>query len=76
MRIDATNFALANDDGSVVRDYERAAVILVVVSRSGKTPTCLNTAMQNGVFAARLGVVSAQVVRFDDTGRAIATNSQ
>ena len=41
MRIDATNFALANDDGSVVRDYERADVILVGVSRSGKTPTCL-----------------------------------
>jgi [pyruvate, water dikinase]-phosphate phosphotransferase / [pyruvate, water dikinase] kinase len=52
MRIDATNFALANDDGSVVRDYERADVILVGVSRSGKTPTCLYMAMQYGVFAA------------------------
>ena len=52
MRIDATNFALANDDGSMVRDYERADVILVGVSRSGKTPTCLYLAMQYGVFAA------------------------
>jgi [pyruvate, water dikinase]-phosphate phosphotransferase / [pyruvate, water dikinase] kinase len=52
MRIDATNFALANDDGSVVRDYERADVILIGVSRSGKTPTCLYLAMQYGVFAA------------------------
>ena len=52
MRIDATNFALANDDGSVVRDYERADVILVGVSRSGKTPTCLYMAMQYGIFAA------------------------
>jgi hypothetical protein len=51
-RIDATNFALANDDGSVTRDYERADVILVGVSRSGKTPTCLYLAMQYGVFAA------------------------
>ncbi len=51
-RIDATNFALANDDGSVVRDYGRADVILVGVSRSGKTPTCLYMAMQYGVFAA------------------------
>ena len=50
MRIDATNFALANDDGSVVRDYERADV--VGVSRSGKTPTCLYLAMQYGIFAA------------------------
>ncbi len=52
MRIDATNFALANDDGSVVRDYERADLILVGVSRSGKTPTCLYLAMQYGIFAA------------------------
>ena len=52
MRIDATNFALANDDGSVVRDYERADIILIGVSRSGKTPTCLYLAMQYGIFAA------------------------
>jgi len=51
-RIDATNFALANDDGSVLRDYERADVILIGVSRSGKTPTCLYLAMQYGIFAA------------------------
>ena len=51
-RIDATNFALANDDGSLVRDYERADLILVGVSRSGKTPTCLYLAMQYGIFAA------------------------
>src|ERR1700729_1014681 len=52
MRIDATNYALANDDGSVLRDYERADVILIGVSRSGKTPTCLYLAMQYGIFAA------------------------
>lgn len=50
-RIDATNYALANDDGSN-RDYARADVILVGVSRSGKTPTCLYMALQYGVFAA------------------------
>jgi [pyruvate, water dikinase]-phosphate phosphotransferase / [pyruvate, water dikinase] kinase len=36
----------------VVRDYERADVILIGVSRSGKTPTCLYLAMQYGIFAA------------------------
>ncbi len=51
-RINATNFALANDDGAGVRDYERADVVLVGVSRSGKTPTCLYLALQYGVFAA------------------------
>ena len=51
-RIDATNFALAADDGGVAADYSRADVILIGVSRSGKTPTCIYMAMQYGVFAA------------------------
>ncbi len=51
-RIEATNFALANDDGGQSREYERADVILVGVSRSGKTPTCLYLALQYGVYAA------------------------
>lgn len=50
-RIEATNYALANDDGSI-GEYGRADVILVGVSRSGKTPTCLYLAMQYGVYAA------------------------
>ena len=51
-RIEATNFALANDDGGVTRDYDMADVILIGVSRSGKTPTCLYLALQYGVYAA------------------------
>jgi len=51
-RIEATNFALAADDGGVSADYQRADVVLVGVSRSGKTPTCIYMAMQYGVFAA------------------------
>ncbi len=51
-RIEATNFALANDDGGVSRYYEMADVFLVGVSRSGKTPTCLYLALQYGVYAA------------------------
>lgn len=51
-RIDAVNYALANDDGSNVTDYEEADVILVGVSRSGKTPSSLYLALQYGVKAA------------------------
>ena len=51
-RIEATNFALANDDGGISRNYEMADVILIGVSRSGKTPTCLYLALQYGVYAA------------------------
>ncbi len=51
-RIEAVNFALANDDGVTTKHYPRADVVLVGVSRSGKTPTCLYLALQFGVFAA------------------------
>ncbi len=51
-RIDATNFALNSDDGTRTSEYDRADVILVGVSRSGKTPTCLYLALTYGVFAA------------------------
>jgi regulator of PEP synthase PpsR (kinase-PPPase family) len=52
MRIEATNFAMAADDGHALDHYDRADVILTGVSRSGKTPTCLYMALQYGVFAA------------------------
>ncbi|GAA5142858.1 posphoenolpyruvate synthetase regulatory kinase/phosphorylase PpsR [Thalassotalea piscium] len=51
-RIDAVNYALANDDGSNIANYEHADVILVGVSRSGKTPTSLYLALQYGIKAA------------------------
>ena len=51
-RIEATNFALANDDGGISRNYDMADVVLLGVSRSGKTPTCLYLALQYGVYAA------------------------
>lgn len=51
-RIDAMNFALANDDGITTRHYDKADVILVGVSRSGKTPTCLYLALHYGIYAA------------------------
>jgi regulator of PEP synthase PpsR (kinase-PPPase family) len=55
-RIDATNFALNNDDGSRTQDYDRADIILIGVSRSGKTPTCLYLALTYGVYAANYPV--------------------
>ena len=50
-RINATNYALTHDDGIDV-DYGDADVILVGVSRVGKTPTCLYMALHYGVKAA------------------------
>jgi regulator of PEP synthase PpsR (kinase-PPPase family) len=51
-RMDAVSFSLRNDDGANTREYKDADVILVGVSRSGKTPTCLYLAMQFGLRAA------------------------
>lgn len=51
-RIEATNFALTYDDGAQTKEYDKADLILIGVSRSGKTPTCLYFAMTYGVFAA------------------------
>ncbi len=51
-RIEATNFALTYDDGAQTKGYDKADLILIGVSRSGKTPTCLYFAMTYGVFAA------------------------
>ena len=52
IRINAVHFALDNDDGARTRYYDQADLILVGVSRSGKTPTCLYLALQFGLFAA------------------------
>lgn len=51
-RISAINFALTNDDGIRTDHYAEADIILVGVSRSGKTPTCLFLALQYGIYAA------------------------
>ncbi|CAM3826051.1 MULTISPECIES: pyruvate, water dikinase regulatory protein [Pseudomonadaceae] len=51
-RIEAVNFALDNDDGARTHYYDKADLILVGVSRCGKTPTCLYMAMQYGIRAA------------------------
>jgi len=51
-RVNATNYALANDDGAGARDYRSAQVILLGVSRTGKTPTSLYLALQYGIFTA------------------------
>jgi [pyruvate, water dikinase]-phosphate phosphotransferase / [pyruvate, water dikinase] kinase len=50
-RINAMNFALTHDDGMAV-SYDEADVILVAVSRAGKTPTCVYLALHYGVRAA------------------------
>jgi regulator of PEP synthase PpsR (kinase-PPPase family) len=56
-RIEAINFALAHDDGASSRDLAKADVILVGVSRSGKTPTSLYLSLQFGIRAANYPLI-------------------
>ncbi len=56
-RIEAINFSLAHDDGQFVHGLEQADVILVGVSRCGKTPTSLYLAMQYAVKAANFPLI-------------------
>ena len=56
-RIEAINYSLAHDDGQSNRDLEGSDVILIGVSRSGKTPTSLYLAMQHGLKAANYPLI-------------------
>lgn len=62
-RIDAMHFALDNDDGMTLKDYTRADVILIGVSRTGKTPTCIYLALQYGVYPANYPLVDDDLTR-------------
>jgi regulator of PEP synthase PpsR (kinase-PPPase family) len=56
-RIEAINFSMAHDDGASHRELSQADVILIGVSRSGKTPTSLYLALQFGVKAANYPLI-------------------
>jgi regulator of PEP synthase PpsR (kinase-PPPase family) len=67
-RIEAINYSLSHDDGLTAEDYATADVVLVGVSRSGKTPTSLYLALQYGVFAANFPLTDEH---FDRDGRGL-----
>ncbi|MEO8459502.1 MAG: pyruvate, water dikinase regulatory protein [Dokdonella sp.] len=70
-RINATNYALSHDDGVDV-NYDDADVILVGVSRVGKTPTCLYMALHYGVKAANYPLTEEDLDKFEIPKRLVA----
>ncbi|MDZ4142447.1 MAG: pyruvate, water dikinase regulatory protein [Methylotenera sp.] len=56
-RMAAVNFTLSHDDGMTNHGLEEAQVILIGVSRCGKTPTSVYLAMQFGVKAANYPLI-------------------
>ena len=51
-RIEAIDYTMLHDDGGRIQNYDEADIILIGVSRSGKTPSCLYLALQFGIKAA------------------------
>ncbi|MCO5762488.1 MAG: kinase/pyrophosphorylase [Gammaproteobacteria bacterium] len=64
-RIDAINFAMSNDDGVRPDNFYRADVVLLGVSRSGKTPTCIYLAMHYGLMAANYPITEEDFEKDD-----------
>lgn len=56
-RIEAVHFALANDDGMHLNRYDQADIILIGVSRTGKTPSSVYLGMQFGIKAANYPLI-------------------
>lgn len=67
-RIEAVNFTMSHDDGASHRELDQADVILVGVSRSGKTPTSLYLALQFGVKAANYPLIPEDFERMQLPG--------
>lgn len=64
-RINAVHYALDNDDGARTSHYEQADLILVGVSRCGKTPTCLYMALQFGIYTANYPLTEDDLENLD-----------
>ncbi|OYW95301.1 MAG: phosphoenolpyruvate synthase regulatory protein [Caulobacterales bacterium 32-67-6] len=60
-RMDALNYAIGHDDGQGGQDLEQADVVLVGVSRTSKTPTCIYLA-HRGVRAANVPLVPSRPI--------------
>ena len=63
-RIEAVDYTLAHDDGIKTRDYDKADIILIGVSRCGKTPSCLYMALQFGILAANYPFTDDDLTNF------------
>ena len=64
-RIQAIDYALFHDDGIKAGDYSDADIILIGVSRSGKTPSCIYMALHFGVLAANYPFTEEDLLHFE-----------
>lgn len=74
-RMAATNFAMTHDDGAAAQDIS-ADVVLLGVSRVGKTPTCLYMALHYGVRAANYPLIPDDLERLELPDRLAAVKDR
>jgi len=74
-RMDIVNYALLHDDAMTLKNLNEADVILLGVSRSGKTPTCLYLALHFGVRAANYPLTEDDFLN-DDIPQVLKENKQ
>ena len=60
-RITAMDFTIAADDGNNVERYNKADIIIVGVSRTGKTPVSIYLALMNGLAVANYPLVDSEL---------------
>jgi regulator of PEP synthase PpsR (kinase-PPPase family) len=63
-RVEAIHYCLAHDDGIKVSEYDEADIILLGVSRSGKTPVSVFLATQMGLKSANFPLTSEYLDRY------------
>lgn len=64
-RIEAVEYALSHDDGLQSKDYNKADIILIGVSRCGKTPSCIYMALHFGILAANYPFTDKDLFAFN-----------
>ncbi|MCF6808507.1 kinase/pyrophosphorylase [Thiotrichales bacterium 19S9-12] len=63
-RIDALNFSLNTDDGACPNHYDQSEIILVGVSRCGKTPTSLYLSLHHSIFVSNYPLTEEDIESF------------
>ncbi len=64
-RVEAINYTLDHDDGQLTHGYDQAEIILIVVSRTGKTPICVYLATQMGMKAANFPLTADHLQAYE-----------
>ncbi len=75
-RVEAIHYSIEHDDGQKTGEYDEAEVILVGVSRTGKTPVSVYLATHMGLKAANFALTSDHLNAFELPGDIVHNRKQ